>query len=47
MAKFTVAIDTPAESAKVIDALTDFSDRRPDVWPGLARELYEVYSVVG
>jgi hypothetical protein len=29
----------------VIAALTDFSDRRPDIWPGLSRDWYEVYSV--
>jgi hypothetical protein len=25
--------------------LTDFSPRRPDVWPMLAPELYEIYRV--
>jgi len=25
--------------------LTDFSARRPELWPTLARELYEVYEV--
>jgi hypothetical protein len=45
MAKFNVGIDTQAEPKRVIDALLDFSDRRPDIWPGLAREFYEVYSV--
>ncbi len=45
MARFTVGIDTEVEPTQVVDALIDFSDRRPDIWPGLARELYEVYSV--
>jgi len=45
MAKFNVAIETRAEAQQVLDALLDFSDRRPDIWPGLARECYEVYSV--
>jgi hypothetical protein len=45
MAKFNVAIDTPVEPQKVLEALLDFSDRRPDIWPGLAREFYEVYSL--
>jgi hypothetical protein len=45
MAMFNVAIDTPVEPQRVLDALLDFSDRRPDIWPGLAREFYEVYSV--
>ena len=45
MAKFNVRIDTKAEPDQVRGALLDFTDRRPDLWPGLARELYEVYSV--
>ena len=45
MAKITVAVDTAAEPKQVMDALLDFTDRRPDVWPGLSRDLYEVYSV--
>ena len=43
------AVDTVVETSlppdRVRDALLDFSARRPDIWPGLARELYEVYSV--
>jgi hypothetical protein len=38
-------IDTKLPPDRVVEALTDFSDTRPDVWPGLTRELYEVYSV--
>lgn len=45
MTRFNVAIDTGAEPEQVVEALTDFSDRRPEIWPGLARELYRVYSV--
>ncbi|MEA2447060.1 MAG: hypothetical protein QOK47_697 [Actinomycetota bacterium] len=29
----------------VIDALTDFSERRPEIWPGIDPALYEVRSV--
>jgi hypothetical protein len=29
----------------VREALLDFSERRPDIWPGLERSLYEVYAV--
>jgi hypothetical protein len=29
----------------VRSALLDFSDRRPDIWPGLERSLYEIYEV--
>ena len=45
MAKITIAVDSTAEPKQVLDALLDFSERRPDVWPGLSRDLYEVYSV--
>jgi Polyketide cyclase / dehydrase and lipid transport len=45
MASFQVTIDTNAEPEQVLDALLDFSDRRPEIWPGLAREHYEVYEV--
>ena len=30
---------------RVLDALTDFTETRPDQWSGLSRELYEVYEV--
>lgn len=30
---------------QVVGLLTDFSDRRPERWPGLARQFYDVYSV--
>jgi hypothetical protein len=38
-------LESSAPSEKVIAALTDFTDRRPDIWPGLSRQWYEVYSV--
>ena len=39
------AVETTLSPEALRDALIDFSDRRPDIWPGLSRELYEVYSV--
>jgi Polyketide cyclase / dehydrase and lipid transport len=45
MTHIEVDVDTRLPSERVVAALTDFSDRRPDIWPGLAREYYEVYSV--
>jgi hypothetical protein len=44
MAKLELDIDTTLPPDKVMAALTDFTERRPDLWPGLAREYYEVYS---
>jgi Polyketide cyclase / dehydrase and lipid transport len=38
-------VETSAPPERVIAALTDFTDRRPDIWPGLNRQWYEVYSV--
>ena len=45
MTRIVFDLASPCPPGRVIDALTDFSDRRPDVWPMLARELYEVHSV--
>jgi hypothetical protein len=38
-------LDTPLSPERVIGALTDFSERRPEIWPGLHPGLYEVRSV--
>jgi hypothetical protein len=45
VARLELDIESSLPPQRVIDALIDFSDRRPDIWPGLAREFYEVYSV--
>jgi hypothetical protein len=45
MARLEVGIESTLPLQRVIDALIDFSDRRPEMWPGLAPEFYEVYSV--
>jgi len=39
--EFTVESDLPPE--RVLAAATDFSDRRPDVWPNLSRRFYKVH----
>lgn len=36
------ALDTTAPPERVIAALTDFTDRRPEYWPALSRGQYEV-----
>jgi hypothetical protein len=38
-------VDTTLPPERVRAALIDFSDRRPDIWPGIDRSLYEVYEV--
>lgn len=29
----------------MLAAFTDFTERRPDIWPGLKREMFKVYEV--
>jgi hypothetical protein len=41
--QFDIASTLPPE--KIMGAMLDFSDRRPDLWPGLARKYYEVYEI--
>ena len=45
MAKIEFDIDTSLPPEKVKAMLLDFSDRRPDTWPGLGRDQYKVYSI--
>jgi hypothetical protein len=45
MARVTFDMQTSLTPEKVLAMLTDFSTRRPELWPTLARELYEVYDV--
>jgi hypothetical protein len=45
MTKIEIDFKTRLPPDQVVEALTDFTPRRPDIWPGLAREFYEVYSV--
>jgi Polyketide cyclase / dehydrase and lipid transport len=37
--------ETPISPERVISALTDFSEQRPEIWPGLHPSLYEVRSI--
>jgi len=41
--EFTIGTDVPPE--KIRAALLDFTDRRPQLWPGLARDAFEVFWV--
>jgi len=38
-------VETSLPPERVRAALLDFSDRRPDIWPGLTRSLYKAHSV--
>jgi hypothetical protein len=45
MTRIVLDLDSPCPPERAIDALVDFTDRRPDLWPALAREFYQVASV--
>jgi len=45
MAHVSYGADGPVLPQRFIDALTDFSDRRPAIWPGLSPRLYRVHDV--
>src|SRR5205807_4195574 len=45
MTRFDVDADTKLSPERVREAYLDFTERRPDIWPGLARDLYKVYTV--
>jgi hypothetical protein len=42
MAELRFTIETPVSADTVTGALTDFSGRRPDLWPDLDPEMYRV-----
>jgi hypothetical protein len=37
--------ETSLSPDQVVKALTDFSERRPQMWPGISPQYYKVYSV--
>ena len=45
VARFEFDLRSQASREAVRAALLDFSDRRPDQWPGLPPDQYEVYEV--
>jgi hypothetical protein len=45
MARFEFELDTTLSPKELTDFLLDFSDRRPEIWPSIAPEFYEVYEV--
>jgi hypothetical protein len=45
VARFEFDLRTTAPPEAVRAALLDFSDRRPDLWPGLPRDAYQVYEM--
>ncbi|MGB9377177.1 MAG: SRPBCC family protein [Mycobacteriales bacterium] len=45
MPKVEVDVETTVPPDQVREALLDFTDRRPQIWPGIEPSLYEVYEV--
>ena len=45
MGSFSFTIDTTVSPDRVLAALTDFSDKRPEIWPTISRTYYKVHSV--
>jgi hypothetical protein len=45
MPRLELDIESTLPPQAVIDALIDFSDKRPEIWPGIAPEFYEVREV--
>jgi hypothetical protein len=45
MPKVELDIETSVPPSEVRSALLDFTDRRPEIWPGIEPGLYEVYEV--
>lgn len=45
MPKLEMHTETALSPDQVVAALTDFTERRTEIWPGIAPELYEVYEV--
>jgi hypothetical protein len=45
MPRLEFDVETSLPPERVREALLDFSERRPEIWPGIEPSLYEVYSV--
>jgi hypothetical protein len=45
MPKFSFQLDVRDPPAKVIGAMVDFSERRPEIWPNLTARLYRVHEL--
>ena len=45
MAKIELDLETSIAPERVRAALLDFSERRPDIWPGIEPSLYEVFEI--
>jgi hypothetical protein len=42
--RIEVSLDSDVPADRVFAAITDFTDRRPDLWPNISRKFYEVHA---
>jgi hypothetical protein len=47
MARVRFEVESALEPQAVIEALTDFSERRPELWPAIDPKVYRVHEVSG
>ncbi len=47
MARVRFEVESTLEPKAVIEALTDFSERRPELWPAIDPNIYRVHEVSG
>jgi hypothetical protein len=45
MAKVQFEVASPVEPEGVVEALTDFSPRRPELWPAIDPKVYHVHEL--
>ena len=45
MARIEFQVEAPVEPGVVLEALTDFSERRPELWPAIDPKVYRVHEV--
>jgi hypothetical protein len=45
LARISFEVESPLEPDVVLDALTDFSKRRPQLWPAIDPKVYRVHEV--
>jgi hypothetical protein len=45
LAMIQFEVESPLEPEAVLEALTDFSERRPELWPAIDPHVYQVHEV--
>ncbi len=45
MATIKFQVESPLETEEVLAALTDFSERRPELWPAIDANVYRVHKL--